>query len=218
MTAQIDEFTHIFPSTYNFLQVDYHGRYTAGSGLGIYTARAFPEKFWNRGAFMGEPTAHLMGQFFIDPLEDSVGYVAKNRGSAVSSTDEWWSPVHMEVGPDGQLWIADWYNFIIQHNPIPTEDSAGFAAEEGQGNAHINPLRDAKRGRIYRLVATDAPQQPALNLSNADTETLVQTLSNDNMFWRLTAQRLLVTEESTQALTSLRAIIIVRSNRPAMTQ
>src|SRR5690625_7082078 len=74
----------------------------------------------------------------------------------------------MEVGPDGQLWIADWYNFIIQHNPIPTEDSAGFAAEEGQGNAHINPLRDAKRGRIYRLVATDAPQQPALNLSNAD--------------------------------------------------
>lgn len=216
MTAQIDEFPHIFPSTYNFLQVDYHGRYTAGSGLGIYTARAFPEKFWNRGAFMGEPTAHLMGQFFIDPLEDSVGYVAKNRGSAVSSTDEWWSPVHMEVGPDGQLWIADWYNFIIQHNPIPTEDSAGFAAEEGQGNAHINPLRDAKRGRIYRLVATDAPQQPALNLSNADTETLVQTLSNDNMFWRLTAQRLLVTEERTDAIPALSAILMGSPNRDAL--
>src|SRR5690625_7704462 len=108
MTAQIDEFPHIFPSTYNFLQVDYHGRYTAGSGRGIYTARAFPEKFWNRGAFMGEPTAHLMGQFFIEPLEESVGCVAKNRGAADSSTAEWGCHVHMEVGRVGQLLISRW--------------------------------------------------------------------------------------------------------------
>ena len=216
MTAQIDEYPHIFPSTYNFLQVDYHGRYTAGSGLGLYTARAFPEQFWNRGAFMGEPTAHLMGQFFIDPLENSVGYVAKNRGSILSSTDEWLSPVHMEVGPDGQLWVADWYNFIIQHNPIPTEESAGFAAEEGQGNAHINPLRDGKRGRIYRLIATDAPEQPKLDLSNADTDLLVQTLSNDNMFWRTTAQRLLVTEQRNDAIPALQAILTGSPNRDSL--
>ncbi|WP_286804477.1 DUF7133 domain-containing protein, partial [Marinimicrobium sp. UBA4209] len=86
---------------------------------------------------MGEPTAHLLGQFFIDAQPDSVGYKAKNRGSILSSTDEWLSPVQMDVGPDGHLWVADWYNFIIQHNPIPSKESAGFDAEEGKGNAHV---------------------------------------------------------------------------------
>ncbi len=207
LTSRIDDFAHIFPSTYNFLQVDYHGQYTAGSGLTLYTARTFPERFWNSGAFMGEPTAHLMGQFFIERKPEGVEYVAQNRGSILSSTDEWLSPVHMEVGPDGHIWIADWYNFIIQHNPIPTEESAGFAAEAGRGNAHVNPLRDSTLGRIYRLVAKDAPAYQPLDLSEADTRTLVNTLSHDNMFWRLTAQRLLVTEERSDAAPALRAIL-----------
>ncbi|WP_341937382.1 PVC-type heme-binding CxxCH protein [Marinimicrobium sp. C2-29] len=216
MAAQIDDFPNVFPSTYNFLQVDFHGRYTAGSGLSLYTARAYPEKFWNRGAFMGEPTAHLLGQFFIDAQPDSVSYKARNRGSILSSTDEWLSPVYMEVGPDGQLWVADWYNFIIQHNPIPSKESAGFDAEEGKGNAHVNPLRDRERGRIYRLVAKDAPDYQPLDLSDADTATLVDTLSNDNMFWRMTAQRLLVTEERTDAVPALRAILTGKPERDSL--
>jgi len=216
MASRAEDFPHVFPSTYNFLQVDYHGRYTAGAGLSIYTARAFPERFWNRGAFMGEPTAHLMGQFFIDPAENSTSFNAANRGSILSSSDEWLSPVHMEVGPDGQLWVADWYNFIIQHNPIPTEESAGFDAEAGEGNAHINPLRDGERGRIYRLVAKDAPAYEPLDLSDADTAKLVETLSNDNMFWRMTAQRKLVSEERTDAIPALRDILTGDAHRDAL--
>ncbi len=213
LADQIEDFSNIFPSTYNFLQVDFHGRYTAGSGLSVYTARAYPEKFWNRGAFMGEPTAHLLGQFFLEAQPDSVSYQAKNRGSMLSSADEWLSPVHMEVGPDGQLWVADWYNFIIQHNPIPSKESAGFDSEQGKGNAHVNPLRDRERGRIYRLVAKDAPEYKPLDLSDADTATLVDTLSNDNMFWRMTAQRLLVTEKRSDAIPALRAILTDRPQR-----
>ncbi|MCP8899092.1 PVC-type heme-binding CxxCH protein [Gilvimarinus xylanilyticus] len=207
MAAQIDEFGQIFPVTYNYLQVDNIGRYTAGSGLNIYTARAFPQRFWNRGAFIGEPTAHLLGQFALEPQDNSVGYRAQNLGSIIASVDEWLSPVHMEVGPDGQLWVADWYNFIIQHNPIPDQESAGFDAEKGAGNAHVNPLRDRKRGRIYRLVAKDSPTYEPLDLSEADTATLVETLANDNMFWRLTAQRKLVTEQRTDAIPALKMLL-----------
>lgn len=205
MAAKIDDFTQVFPSTYNFLQVDAHGRYTAGAGFNLYTARAFPERYWNRGAFIGEPTAHLLGQFFLDP--EGSTYIARNRGSVLTSTDEWLSPVHAEVGPDGQLWVADWYNFIIQHNPIPNEESAGFDAEQGKGNAHVNPLRDRQRGRIYRLVAKDAPEYQPLDLNDADTSTLVQTLSNDNLFWRLTAQRKLVQEDRQDAVPALQQIL-----------
>lgn len=205
MAAKIDSFSQVFPVTHNFLQVDAHGRYTAGSGFNLYTARAFPERFWNSSAFIGEPTAHLLGQFFLK--ENGSTYKANNRGSIVASTDEWLSPVYSDVGPDGQLWIADWYNFIIQHNPKPTKNSAGFDAEMGAGNAHINPLRDGKHGRIYRLVSKKAPAAPAMDLSNADTAKLVETFANDNMFWRMTAQRKLVQEERNDAIPALRNIL-----------
>ena len=205
MAAKIDSFPQLFPVTHNFLQVDAHGRYTAGSGFNLYTARAFPKHFWNSGAFIGEPTAHLLGQFFLN--ETGSTYQAHNRGSLIASSDEWFSPVYADVGPDGQLWIADWYNFIIQHNPTPNKAAAGFDAELGAGNAHINPLRDGKHGRIYRLIAKQAPAYQPLDLSNADTATLVSTLANDNMFWRMTAQRKLVQEKRTDAIPALRGIL-----------
>ena len=51
-----------------------------------------------------------------------------------------------EVGPDGNVWIIDWYNYIVQHNPTP----AGF--KTGRGSAYETDLRDKKHGRIYRIV------------------------------------------------------------------
>lgn len=206
LAAKIDNFSQIFPLTYNFLQVDSHGRYTAGAGFNLYTARAFPERFWNRSAFIAEPTAHLLGQFSLK--ESGSSYQAINRGSLLASTDEWLSPVYSDVGPDGQLWVADWYNFIIQHNPIPTKASAGFDGVAGKGNAHENPLRDAKHGRIYRLVSKAAPAYKPQDLSKADTAALVATLANDNLFWRMTAQRKLVQEGRLDAVPALRNLLL----------
>jgi hypothetical protein len=39
------------------------------------------------------------------------------------------APIQAEVGPDGAVWITDWYDFIIQHNPTPNVNSAGLQAE-----------------------------------------------------------------------------------------
>ena len=47
-----------------------------------------------------------------------------------------------EVGPDGAVWVLDWYNYIVQHNPTPQ----GF--ETGKGNAYVSDLRDKKHGRM----------------------------------------------------------------------
>lgn len=206
LSAKIDDFTQFFPTTDKFLQVDAHGRYTAGSGFNLYTARSFPKAYWNRSAFVGGPTGHLLGQFFLK--EDGSSYVAENRGSILDSVDEWLSPVFAEVGPDGQLWVADWYNFIIQHNPRPTKEGAGFEGEMGAGNAHENPLRDRHHGRIYRIVARDAAPAKELDLSSASTSELVEALANDNMFWRVTAQRKLVREKRREAIPQLREILL----------
>ncbi len=91
-----------------------------------------------------------------------------------------------EVGPDGNVWVIDWYNYIVQHNPTPP----GF--KTGKGNAYESDLRDKKHGRIYRLVAKNAKATAPFTLKDAPVEKLVATLAHDNLFWRRHAQRLLV--------------------------
>src|SRR5207248_8805994 len=132
------------------------------------------------------------------------GYVAKDAFNLLASSDEWTSPVFADVGPDGAVWVADWQNFIIQHNPTPSRANGGYDAKTGPGGAHENPLRDHARGRIYRVV-WDKARQPAIkSLKNATASELVSALGSDNQFWRLTAQRLLVQGQKIEAAGSLR--------------
>jgi putative membrane-bound dehydrogenase-like protein len=166
-------------------QVDVWGGYTAGSGHYLYTARAFPKPYWNRVAFISEPTAHIVGQGVLE--SDGGGFVTRDGWTLLAGSEEWVSPVLAQVGPDGAVWVADWYNFINQHNPTPP----GYS--NGPGNAYETSMRDHSRGRIYRIAWKGAPAaerpQP---LSTNDRAGLLRALASDNMFWRLTAQRLLV--------------------------
>ena len=180
---KIDSHYGMHVVTKNLRQVDVHGGFTAAAGHQLYTARAFPEEYWNRVAFITEPTGRLVHKHRLK--QEGSGFVEDRDGwNIISSADEWFGPVEAKVGPDGALWVLDWYNFIIQHNPTPQ------GAENGEGNAYIDPLRDNKRGRIYRLVHEDAPAYKPLKLG--DQASLLSGLKSDNMFWRSTAQRLLV--------------------------
>ncbi len=57
------------PITKNVRQVDWHGGFTAGAGHAIYTARAYPREYWNRTAFVTEPTGHLIATSRSSPPE-----------------------------------------------------------------------------------------------------------------------------------------------------
>ncbi|MGI9176083.1 MAG: DUF7133 domain-containing protein, partial [Rhodothermales bacterium] len=118
----------------------------------------------------------------------------------LSSADEWVSPVHAQVGPDGAVWLLDWYNFIVQHNPTPE----GFGT--GEGNAYETDLRDRTHGRIYRIAYKDAPASTPRSLSKDDPDGLLNALGSDNLFWRLTAQRLLVERGETGVASDLIAL------------
>ncbi len=117
---------------------------------------------------------------------DGADFRSTNPANLLASDDEWVAPIMAEVGPDGNVWVIDWYNYIVQHNPTPR----GF--ETGKGNAYETELRDKQHGRIYRVVYDEAPRAKTLDLSGATPAELVATLANDNLFWRRHAQRLLV--------------------------
>lgn len=175
--------------TANVRQVDHHGGFTAAAGHALYTARNYPREYWNRAAFVTEPTGHLIATFILRP--EGAGFRSKNSWNLLASNDEWTSPIMAEVGPDGNVWVIDWYNYIIQHNPTP----AGF--KTGKGNAYESDLRDKKHGRIYRLTYNGGPDaaknpEPIRSLDASKPDELLAALSSDNFFWRKHAQRLLV--------------------------
>ncbi len=177
--------THLFRAiTDRVRQVDQHGGYTAAAGHALYTARSYPREYWNQAAFVNDPTGHLVGTFLLK--SDGAGFRSSNPFNLLASDDEWSAPIMAEVGPDGQVWVIDWYNYIVQHNPTPQ----GF--ETGRGAAYETDLRDKKHGRIYRVVYDAAPPAPRMTLAGADAETLVRALSHPTMLWRKHAQRLLV--------------------------
>jgi len=214
--AGIAESNKYEPITPKVRQVDFHGGFTAAAGHALYTARNYPREYWNRAAFVAEPTGHLIATFILQT--NGAGFRSKNSWNLLASDDEWTAPIMAEVGPDGNVWVVDWYNYIVQHNPTP----AGF--KTGKGNAYEIPLRDKKHGRVYRLVytgksdsetagrdsfnrkpqasASDGPETRDTNavttsalaagLRLDDVDQLLVAIRSDNMFWRLQAQRLLV--------------------------
>jgi hypothetical protein len=188
----------VFPVT-EILQVDQFGRYTAGAAHEIYTARAFPREYWNRMAFVAEPTAHLIGMFELSG--NGTSFSAKNRWSLLASRDAWVAPVQVKVGPDGAVWVSDFYTLVAQHNPTP--QNLQGCCQNGPGNAYETPNRDRLHGRIYRIAYDSAPAPPPLRLDRASPAQLVAALRNDNMFWRMTAQRLLVERRALGAVPAL---------------
>ncbi len=110
----------------------------------------------------------------------------------VCSGDEWFRPVGMTMGPDGCVYIVDWYNIIISHNEIARND----------------PRRDKKRGRIWRVKHKDQKCFPVEDLTSpavTDTALLAklggQSLAQSHLAWQaLTDKAALSPEVTSQAI------------------
>lgn len=162
------------------------GVITSACGITDYQGGAFPDKFNHNVTFVCEPVSNLI---HADRLKDTgASFIASrvlDHQEFLASTDAWSRPVNMYIGPDGALYVVDYYREIIEH-PEWMSESAVKA-----GNLYNG--RD--KGRIYRISATDAA--PAnwtshLNLNDSTDIQLVEKLSSANIWWRSNAQRLLV--------------------------
>ncbi|MCW1922295.1 ThuA domain-containing protein [Luteolibacter arcticus] len=208
-----DKGTRIFPTTLDVqgsdgwdppVELQGNGRirakarhYTAAAGHGIYTARRFPSEGWNKVAFVCEPTGHLVS---IGQLRtENADYFADFDGNNLyASSDAWSAPVAAETGPDGAVWIADWYKIIVQHNR-PGAPFEQTKVERGKGAAYVTPLRDKRMGRIYRVFPTGSAEPGAV------ASDLVAGLSDPSLVRRLHAQRRIVEESRKDLISGLKA-------------
>jgi putative membrane-bound dehydrogenase-like protein len=165
-----------------YLQIDCVGGFTAASGSMIYDGGAWPDEYRSRH-FVCECTVNLVHQDQLTP--DGVTF----RGSKVKTeeivagSDLWFRPIDTQVGPDGAMYILDFYNQAVVHN-----DTRG--PRHGPFNAAVRPDRDHEHGRIWRLQYKEAKTLPAADFTSVAG--LVKALEHPNRWDRLTAQRLLV--------------------------
>ncbi len=191
---------HSHPIVKKVRQRDFPGSYTSATNATVYTARNFPRQYWNRAKFVCEPPIHLI---HVDLLtRDGSDFVSRDGYNFMASDDPYTAPVQALVGPDGALWVLDWYSYNVLHNnPDYT------SKEHGSGNAWITNQRDLQRCRIYRIVYEDPETGEPQNLSQASPDQLVDALKNENMFWRFTAQRLLVERGKKDVLPQLAQLV-----------
>src|SRR6202041_438054 len=72
-------------------QVDWHGHHTAAAGHALYTARTYPSEYWNKVAFVTEPTGHLVSTFSI--TGKGADFTSRNVWNLLASDDEWVAPI-----------------------------------------------------------------------------------------------------------------------------
>ncbi len=169
-----------------YVQIDQVGRFTAAAGTAIYEGGTWPER-WNHSYFTTEPTLNIVHHQFVKP--DGVTYtVAKEKGREetefIRSTDLWFRPIENRVGPDGALYLVDFYNQAVIHN-----DTRG--PQHGPANAAVRPDRDHYHSRIWRVNHKQATTLPALDLDRNDLDGLLKAIkTSPNTHVKKTALRL----------------------------
>ena len=185
----------IFPATKDLVQGDWVGFFSAATDHEFYTARLMPQAWWNRAAFVSEGSGHVVNLDFLQPNKSAwKGFHDPLQHNLMASSDAWFAPIATRVGPDGGVWVVDWYTYIILHNGI---DCAAYGG--CPGGAWPNPLRNRTRQRVYRLVPADGKLDAVSDLRTATYAQLVATLKHGNMLWRLMAQKLILRKAVTPA-------------------
>ena len=173
------------------------GLTTSSSGITMSLGGLFPPPFDGNMAFVAESVSNLIHADIIKDIGSS--FIAGRQHSNkefLASTDAWSRPVNMYVGPDGALYVLDYYRRIIEH-PEWMSDEAIAAGNLYDGY---------NMGRIYRITPTGtkaANWTKGLALGSATTEQLVDYLDDKNIWWRQNAQRLLVDRRDKTALPAL---------------
>ena len=175
-----------------------HGS-TAIAGIVHYAAEDFPPEY--RGnTFVGNVMSCRINRDSF--LEHGSTRVAKEEPDFLVCDDPWFRPVDLQLGPDGALYVADFYNRIIGHYEVPLD----------------HPGRDRERGRIWRIVYRGTKTSPVspkpFDLSRASAAKLITELSNPNITRRMLAMNELVDRVGPLAVSPVRKMMTGRKADP----
>ena len=141
-------------------------------GLEMIDGRHLPDD-WQGNLITHDFRGHRVCRFVLS--EDGSGFAARQQQDLISSNHVAFRPIDVKQGPDGAIYIADWYNPIIQHGEVDFRD----------------PRRDHTHGRIWRVTAKGRKPLAKPKLVGADVASLLNSLKSPETFERQHAKRVL---------------------------
>ncbi len=161
-----------------------HGS-TAIAGIAYYAADQYPKEFHDN-LFVGNVMTNRINRDRIEWHGSTPKGI--EMPDLVKCDDPWFRPVDIKLGPDGCLYVADFYNRIIGHYEVPLN----------------HPGRDREKGRIWRIVyvGADGKGKPKeyRPMPTRTTDEVVEALGDPNMTVRMFAANELVARADTTVL------------------
>ena len=178
------------------------GHFTSACGGMVYGDQRLFGEDGKLHAFTCEPFHNLVQHNVV--IDSGVSFTStrptgEGRFDFFASEDRWCRPVMVRTGPDGALWVADMYRYMIEHPQwLPPEGKQELLPHYRLGD---------DRGRIYRVVRSDAKTSSPWNLTSSKTESLVAALDTSNDWQRDKAQQLLVWAKDSSAIPLLEELV-----------
>ena len=150
--------------------------------------------------FYCEPSLNIVHRCVVS--RDGAGYKGRRaddeqQSEFLASTDQWFRPMNLRVGPEGALYIVDMYREIIEdYSAIPRFLQQQYGLNKG-----------GDFGRIWRLVPDDFETLPLSDCWQMSDKELANAVADKRMWRRKTAQRLLVERQSQTVRSELSALI-----------
>ncbi|HEV3145721.1 MAG TPA: PVC-type heme-binding CxxCH protein [Gemmataceae bacterium] len=180
-----------FPST----ELVPGGYITSACSPLVYEADRYPKEY-QHNVFLCEPANNLVMR---DSLEEKGSIFTAKRPDKekefFASTDTWCRPVHLSLGPDGCIYMVDFYREVIETPRSLPDDMKPKLV-----------LKSQERGRIWRIVPEGEYKPRKPQMSKMSSAELVPLLADPNIWWRLNAQRLLVERQDKTVVAELRKL------------
>ncbi len=148
-------------------------------GVEIVSGRHFPDD-WQGDVITNDFRGHRVCRFKLQ--DDGSTFASREMTEVIKSNHPAFRPIDVKMGPDGALYIADWYNPIIQHGEVDFRD----------------PRRDHTHGRIWRVTAKGRPLVKKPNFAKESTLQVFDRLKDPEQWTRQQAKRVLRERDRTE--------------------
>jgi len=177
------------PDRAPLLQIDQVGYYTAACSVAVQEHGAWPEEYRDT-IFITEPILDIIHFETLRPEGPTfLGEVTLKDREWLRSMDHWFCPIDVSFGPDGALYVLDFYTPVVAHN-----DTRGPL--HSKSGASVRPDREHYFGRVYRIQHESAPKLVIPDLSKADVSGLIAAFGHPNKVVRFNALRILMDRDA----------------------
>jgi putative membrane-bound dehydrogenase-like protein len=185
------------PHTYGYFDhvpyENFKGGHVTCGGI-VYQADAYPKEFHDQ-YIAGNLLSNAI--YWHKMTEKGSSFTAKHGGDLLVANDSWFRPVDCYLGPDGSVYVADWYD---------------------KRAAHLDPIDnwDKTNGRIYKIEYKGTKQPETFDLRKKTSVELVELLKHPNKWWRNEARRLLAERQDKEIYRGLEELVRLETGLVAL--